>query len=168
MCVGFNFAPRGWALCDGRMMQIAQNTALFALLGTTYGGNGTTTFALPDLRGRTPIGMGTGPGLTPVAQGESAGSQQVTLTTGQMPMHNHILSASSTATSTAPAGLVPATTSDSAVGAEVSAYGTPTPGVTLAPDACGIAGSGRPIGVMNPYLGLNWIIALQGIFPSRN
>lgn len=168
MCVGFNFAPKGYAFCDGKLQSIQQNAALFSLLGTTYGGDGRTTFALPDLRGRSPIGMGNGPGLNPVVQGEASGSQQVTLQVGQMPAHNHILAASGTATSTAPSGLVPATTSDSAAGAEVSAYGAATPGVSLAGNACGLAGGNQPFSIMNPYLGLNWIIALQGIFPSRN
>jgi microcystin-dependent protein len=168
MCVGFNFAPKGYAFCDGKLQSIQQNAALFSLLGTTYGGDGRTTFALPDLRGRSPIGMGNGPGLNPVVQGEASGAQQVTLLTSQIPAHNHILAASNTASSTAPMGLVPATTSDSAAGAEVSAYGTATPGVTLAANACGLAGGNQPFSIMNPYLGLNWIIALQGIFPSRN
>jgi microcystin-dependent protein len=168
MCVGFNFAPKGYAFCDGKLQSIQQNAALFSLLGTTYGGDGRTTFALPDLRGRSPIGMGNGPGLNPVVQGEASGAQQVTLLTSQIPAHNHILAASNTATSTAPSGLVPATTNDTAIGAEVSAYGTATPGVTLAANACGLAGGNQPFSIMNPYLGLNWIIALQGIFPSRN
>src|SRR5690606_5156315 len=87
--VGFNFAPRGWAFCQGQLLSIAQNSALFSLLGTMYGGNGTTTFALPDLRGRSPVGMGNGPGLTPITQGELAGTENVTLLSTQMPMHTH-------------------------------------------------------------------------------
>src|SRR5690606_34266597 len=92
--VGFNFAPRGWAFCDGRLLPIAQNTALFSLLGTTYGGNGQTTFALPDLRGRCAVGMGQGPGLSQRVQGEMSGTENVTLIQTQMPAHTHTLMAS--------------------------------------------------------------------------
>jgi len=88
--VGFNFAPRGWAMCQGQLLSIAQNNALFALLGTLYGGDGQTTFGLPDYRGRSPVGMGQGPGLSAVVQGEMAGTENVTLTLNQMPMHNHV------------------------------------------------------------------------------
>src|SRR6476469_8648149 len=92
---GFGFAPRGWALCNGQIMSISQNTALFSLLGTMYGGNGTTTFALPDLRGRIPISFGQGPGLTPRDQGEMGGEETVTLLSQQMPMHTHLPNAES-------------------------------------------------------------------------
>src|SRR3982750_2476369 len=98
---GGNFAPRGWAFCSGQILSIAQNTALFALLGTTYGGNGQTTFALPDLRGRAPIGTGQGPGLTNILLGELSGTQSVTLTSQQMPAHNHSVNASATVANTA-------------------------------------------------------------------
>lgn len=167
MCVGFNFAPRGWALCNGQLLSISQNTPLFALIGTTYGGDGQTTFGLPDLRGRAAVGMGNGPGLNGVVIGESAGAQQITLLAGNLPPHTHPIAASNTATSKAPAGLVSATTSDSAVGAEVSAYGV-ADGTTLAGGACSATGGGQPVGIMNPYLGMNWIICLEGVFPARN
>ncbi|NOT56941.1 MAG: phage tail protein, partial [Deltaproteobacteria bacterium] len=106
---GGNFAPRGWAFCNGQLLSIAQNTALFSILGTTYGGDGRTTFALPDLRGRVPVHAGNsqGPGLPPVQLGEMAGSPSVTLTVSQMPMHNHLVVASQTATTTDPNGGVP-------------------------------------------------------------
>src|SRR5216110_2514157 len=91
----FNFPPKGWAFCDGQLMPISQNTALFSLLGTTYGGNGKTTFALPDLRGRSPVAAGQGPRLTNVALGEAGGTENVTLLSSNMPMHNHVLSADS-------------------------------------------------------------------------
>ena len=93
MLVGFNFAPVGWALCNGQILSITQNTALFSLLGTTYGGNGTTTFALPDLRGRAAVGFGQGPGLSNYDLGQSTGTETVTLTVGQMPAHNHMVAA---------------------------------------------------------------------------
>src|SRR5690606_5341046 len=107
MMVGFNFAPKGWAFCDGRLLSIAQNTALFSLLGTTYGGDGQTTFALPDLRGRTAIGMGQGPGLSQRAQGEMSGTENVTLIQTQIPAHTHALMASTAdGTTSAPAEAV--------------------------------------------------------------
>lgn len=167
MCVGFNFAPVNWAFCNGQLLSIAENSALFSLLGTTYGGDGQSTFAVPNLQGRAAVGMGTGPGLRNIAFGEAAGSQQITLNISNLPAHSHPIAASSTATSTAPAGLVSATTSDSALGAEVSAYGA-ADGNTLAAAACISAGGGQPFDITNPYLGLNWIIALQGIYPTQN
>ena len=109
---GFNFAPRGWALCQGQLMSISQNTALFSLLGTMYGGNGQTTFGLPDLRGRTALGFGQGPGLSPYDQGQPGGAEQVTLLAGQLPPHNHTVSASSAATGKNPANSFPAYTAD--------------------------------------------------------
>src|SRR5215217_7886099 len=110
--VGFTFAPRGWALCNGQILSIAQNTALFSLLGTTYGGNGQTTFALPDLRGRAPIGPGQGPGLSPRSLGEQSGTENVTLLQSQMPAHNHTVQSNKAtndaATNSRPNGRVPA------------------------------------------------------------
>ena len=167
LCVGFNFAPSGWAFCNGQLLSINENQALYALLGTTYGGDGQSTFGVPNLQGRAAVGMGAGPGLSNIDLGQIAGTQQITLQVGNLPMHSHPIAASNTATSKAPAGLVSATTSDSAAGAEVSAYGV-ADGKTLAAGACSVAGGGQPVGIMNPYLGLNWIISLSGIFPSRN
>ncbi|WP_340540926.1 phage tail protein [Nocardioides sp. GXZ039] len=155
---GGGFAPYGWALCEGQVMPIQQNTALFALLGTAYGGNGTTTFGLPDLRGREPVSAGTGPGLSPYALGERVGSETVTLTTQQMPAHGHVPIASATAATGQATGSVwaPATP---------RAYRTGSAGrFTLA--TLGTAGSSQPHQNRQPYLVLNFCIALQGVFPS--
>ncbi|HEY8876941.1 MAG TPA: tail fiber protein [Roseateles sp.] len=157
-----NFAPRDWAFCNGQLMSIAQNTALFALVGTTYGGNGQTTFALPDLRGRVPVHMGQGPGLTPRTQGEMAGSETVTLLSSQMPAHSHALRASTAAASgSSPAGALLGSTS-------VNSYDSSAAGVPMAPGAIGNSGGSQPHNNMAPTLTLNYIIALAGIFPSRN
>jgi microcystin-dependent protein len=183
MCVGFNFAPPGWAVCDGSLLSIPQNTALFSLLGTTYGGDGRNNFALPDLRGRSPIGQGQGPGLSPVQQGESSGQQQVTLSLNQIPAHAHALQAgagqactNNPATTDQPAGNIPAAVqinvNDPAGGgvtATALAYAAPGGNQTMAGGSGQTqpAGGSQPIGIMNPYLGMYWIIATQGIFPSR-
>lgn len=157
-----NFAPRDWAFCNGQLMSIAQNTALFSLLGTMYGGNGQTTFALPDLRGRVPVHMGQGPGLTPRTQGEMAGSETVTLLSSQMPAHSHALRASTAAASgSTPAGALLGATS-------VNSYDSSAAGVAMAPGAIGNSGGSQPHDNMAPTLTLNYIIALFGIFPSRN
>ena len=155
-----NFAPRGWAFCSGQILPIAQNTALFSLLGTTYGGNGQTTFALPDLRGRVAIQPGQGPGLSPVNLGEAGGSETETLTVNQLPSHSHLAAATQAAqTSTRPAENVP-----SAGGA----YASTSDGSMLNPSFIQSAGGSQPFDVRQPYLGVNYIIALEGIFPSRN
>ncbi len=158
---GFNFAPRGWALCQGQLLPIAQNTALFSLLGTTYGGNGQTTFALPDLRGRAPIGFGQGPGLSDRVQGQWVGAEQVTLVGAQLPPHNHTVGASSAATGKSPAGSYPAFTTGA------SSYGG-TADLQMSPTMVGGGGGSQPHGNMSPALVLNWCIALEGIFPSRS
>ncbi len=189
--VGFTFAPRGWALCQGQILPIQQYSALFALLGTTYGGNGQTTFALPDLRGRKMIHHGNGPGLTPRVLGETGGSETVTLLATEMASHNHSATFTNTSTinaTTANATLAgPASGSILATGVDVDVspdavpkiYAAPgsTPTVALAqiPQAnvagavtTGVAGGSQPHSNLAPYLALNFIIALQGIFPSRN
>lgn len=219
MAVGFNFAPRGWAFCNGQLLSIAQNSALFALLGTTYGGDGVQTFALPDLRGRTAVGsQGNGPGVQPVAQGELAGSNNVTVigngavtvTIGvnNLPAHTHpatmnltgVTAATNVAvgTATTGGGLVAAAggalTSTAAGGPAAAAVYLPantagTNPVNLGGVSTTLTGNGTvdvqantgggqalnaPVttsaqcSIMQPYLGLNYIIALQGIFPSRN
>lgn len=151
------FAPRSWAFCFGQILSIAQNTALFSILGTTYGGNGQTTFALPDLRGRVPVGQGQAPGLAGVSLGQMAGANVETLDMSQMPPHTHSVGATnSDQTTNRPGGAVPA---------KGGAYGVPAT-TTLAPS--GVAGGGQPHNNMQPYLGLNYIICLEGIFPSRN
>ena len=165
---GGNFAPRGYALCQGQLLSIQQNAALFSLLGTTYGGNGTTTFALPDLRGRAPIGTGTGPGLSPVNEGQIGGTQSVSILTSNLPSHSHALNASSSAgTQPLPTNNLLASVQDSNP-AQSLAY-VPAPGnVIMSPTAIGSTGSNVPLSIQNPYLGINYIIATQGIFPSRN
>ena len=157
---GFNFAPRGWAFCQGQILSIAQNTALFSLLGTTYGGNGQTTFALPDLRGRVPVGQGQGPGLPNVSLGEVSGEPTHTLISTEIPAHSHTLYAfSTTGTETVPANGVPANTQGSVNATADTAFAT----AAVAP-----AGGSQPHNNMQPYLGLNFSIAIEGIFPSRN
>jgi microcystin-dependent protein len=166
-----NFAPRGYQLCQGQLLPIAQNTALFSILGTTYGGNGTTNFALPDLRARAPIGQGTAPGLAPVNLGQSAGNQNVTIQPSNMPAHNHLVNVSTVAAAQAsPQNNFLAPPIDSTPAAGTGYNTAATAGVTLAPTAVSVAGQTAPgpLSVQNPYLGINYIIAMQGIFPSRN
>ena len=166
------FAPKNWAYCQGQIIAIQTNTALFSLLGTTYGGNGTTTFALPDLRGRVAIGAGQGPGLSNYVLGQAAGSETVTLTTANMPAHIH------PATATVSVGVSGAgATADDPDGALLTTtnapfYATGTPGGHLggvtASAATGPTGNNQPVGIMPPYLALNYVICLYGIYPSRN
>lgn len=160
---GFNFAPRGWAFCQGQILSIAQNTALFSLLGTTYGGNGQTTFALPDLRGRFPNGFGQGPGLSNYDLGQVSGTENATLLQANMPQHNHPVNCNSEGTTTAdPTNAVPGNTPAGQV------YASAASGATMLPTMIGLTGGNQPFGILNPYLTLNYCIALQGIFPSRN
>ncbi len=207
MLVGFNFAPRGYAAAAGQIMSIAQNSALFSLLGTTYGGNGQTTFALPNLNGRLAIGQGQGPGTSNYSLGEVGGVETTTLNSQQLPQHTHVATTTVTPTSTlsattainalagpavtrapGPAGNMMSTGSVTVAGnaLTVQMYATPGAGnpVTLAPAAATTAlagditataqttvlptGGSLPIGILQPFLALNYIIAVQGIFPSRN
>ena len=165
MCAGFTFAPRGWAELNGQILSIAQNTALFALLGTTYGGNGQTTFALPDMRGRVLMHAGQGPGLTSRDQGESAGTETVTLNAAQLPAHSHTVTpmgSPSDATLQSPANGVPATK------ARTTLY-APGPGtVPMSPVLTSPAGSNSPVPNMQPYLAVRCFIAIQGVFPPRD
>jgi microcystin-dependent protein len=167
-----NFAPRGWALCQGQILSIAQNTALFSILGTTYGGNGQTTFALPDLRGRVPMTFGQGPGLANRNLGEVGGTEAVTLLANQMPAHTHtgtvqVACNSNQGNSNRPDGNFPAADgtgftadySNTSNAQMAASMGT----VTLNP-----AGGSQPVPIVQPFLVLNFIIALEGIFPSRN
>ncbi len=164
-----NFAPRGWMLCQGQILSIAQNTALFSLLGTTYGGNGQTTFALPDLRGRFPIGAGQGPGLSNYSLGQMAGTENTTLTTNNMPVHAHPVApaaAGDDAVSNAPAGRVPG-----ALTGNIKAFLAPsqvTDPKTMAPYNTGPAGGSSPFSIVSPYTCVNYIICVEGIYPSRN
>jgi len=159
-----NFAPRGWALCNGQLLSIAQNTALFSILGTTYGGDGRVTFGLPDLRGRAPIGAGQGPGLANITLGEAAGSENVTLLSSQMPAHTHLVAASQSANATSPANAFPSNDSRDAL----NIYAGTSDGTTMNPQMIGTAGGNQPVGTRNPFLGINYIICTEGIFPSRN
>ncbi len=162
-----NFAPRTWAFCQGQILSIAQNTALFSLLGTTYGGNGQTTFALPDLRGRVPVGTGQGPGLSNITLGEVAGEENHTLILTEMPQHNHAATAPAAATSDTETPASNKAPGPVSLGAGVSnAFGTAS--TNLARPTIGVAGGSQPHNNMQPYLGMNYIICLQGIFPSRN
>ena len=171
-----NFAPKNWAFCQGQTLSISSNTALFSILGTTYGGNGTTTFGLPNLSGRVMVGAGTGPGLPNIQLGQVAGEAQHTLTSSEMPSHNHTASAP---TATAPAASVATTDTPSAsvapapatLGAGKSnnfgAADTNLAPPTLTP-AVASAGSGMPHNNLQPYLGMNMVICLYGIYPARN
>ena len=162
---GGNFAPRGWAFCSGQLLPINQNTALFSLLGTTYGGDGRTTFGLPDCRGRYARGSegnSAGPGLTVVRLGEKGGAVNHTLTTGQMPSHNHTLP--NNAVEDSPNQTDPAGHSF----AEDGSYHDGTAGARTQPTATANAGNSQAFGILDPYIGLNYIIALVGVFPSRN
>jgi len=163
------FAPQGWAFCSGQLLQISQNTALFSLLGTTFGGNGTTNFGLPDLRGRTPMGTGQGPGLSNITLGQVAGVENATLLLTQMPAHNH------TGTFTAGVSSNPANSdeADTNVLAQGNIQSFKT-GATINGAMAGVtatlanAGGSQPFAIRQPYLGIDFIIALQGIYPSRN
>lgn len=170
---GGNFAIRGFAICAGQIMAISQNAALFSLLGTTYGGNGQTTFALPDLRGRVPIGQGQGPGLSNNSLGQVTGTESTNILITNLPQHNHTFAVSSATGTTGIPGnttyLSKAPSSGSGPNAVVEKlYTTTAPDTTLAPLAVGLSGGNQPISIMQPYLVLNYEIALEGIFPSRN
>jgi microcystin-dependent protein len=158
--MSFNFPPKGWAFCNGQQLPINQNQPLFALLGTTYGGNGQTTFALPDLRGQTPIHVGQGHVL-----GEKGGSQSVTLSISQMPQHLPTMSATS---ATGTANTVPGTTVMLATSSGDTIYNDPAALVALDPRACSNVGGSQAHLNMQPFLTLSFCIALQGIFPSQN
>ena len=160
------FAPRGWAFCSGQLLPIAQNTALFSILGTTYGGNGQTTFALPDLRGRAPVHGGQGPGLSTYTIGEQGGTESVTLLSTQMPAHTHTLQADQNAAdSTDPAAHL---MGNIGVGQTPTQYSSGSANTAMNPTSIGPAGGSQPHANMQPFLCVNFIIALEGIYPSRN
>lgn len=164
-----NFAPRGWALCDGQLLAISQFSSLFTLLGTMYGGNGTSNFALPNLGGSVPIGQGDGPGLTPRVVAETGGSDTVSLTQASMPAHNHIAMGSATnGTTKSPANAV---WSQNASGGRppivTNLYGT-TGNTVMAPAALSPTGDGVPHNNMQPFLAMRFIVCLNGIFPPRS
>lgn len=173
------YAPRGWAFCQGQLIAISSNSALFSILGTTYGGNGTTNFALPNLQGRSPVGTGTGAGLSNITLGELAGVENVSLTTAQLPVHAPTVAVEvaipAVTTSTTAAG-APAANLNlgpvAAAGRAGTLYAPDAPDTTLKPFAATATvtpvGSGLPVPIRDPYLGMNFIIALEGIYPSRN
>lgn len=154
--MSFNFAPRGWALCNGQLLPINQNQALFSLLGTFYGGNGTVNFALPNLQGRIPIHVGNGH-----TQGEAAGTPTVTLLTSNLPQHTHFASATSANGTTA-------TPTNNVLASYLNGYGPVAALTSLAADELSLVGGSQPHENRQPFLTLSFCIALQGIFPSRN
>ncbi len=159
----YNFAPRGWAFCQGQLLPISQNQALFALLGTTYGGDGRVTFALPDLRGRVPLSAGQGPGLSDYALGQAGGAEAVTLGVNEMPTHSHSVAANGRQSNRpGPNGRVPGRASAGDV------YAASSNGAVMAPETIVPTGGGQPHANVQPYLAMNYCIALTGIFPSRN
>ena len=158
----FNFAPKGWAWCNGQLLPISQNTALFSLLGTTYGGDGKSTFALPDLEGRAPMHPGQGPGLSLHDLGETGGSETVTLLESEIPAHSHSLNASPDDGDIR----IPQPTRSWAKAVMYTA-GAPNPATPMAPEALAPAGGDQPHNNMQPYLTFYFNIALQGVFPPR-
>jgi microcystin-dependent protein len=159
-----NFAPAGWAFCNGQLMSISQWSALFSILGTTYGGNGTTTFGLPDLRGRVPIHPGQGLGLSPYTLGETGGTEAMTLTLQNLPAHNHLLNGDNTAGGKefpGPNHVIGASPTD-------KMYSVNRPNTNMSPASIGMTGNNMPFSLVQPFQCINYIIALQGIYPSRN
>jgi microcystin-dependent protein len=193
--VAFNYAPSGWALCQGQVVAISQNQALFALLGTVYGGNGVSNFQLPNLQGRSPVGAGQGLGLSNINLGEIAGTEATTLTISNMPQHTHAAAVTgggqvtgnvaipaSTSTAAQTEGGVPGVTTVlgpvSVAGRGGALYSTSTPDTTLKPFSVtlqgtaptvqnALTGNNTPVALRNPYVGINFCIALQGVFPLR-
>lgn len=154
----FNFAPKGWAQCNGQLMPIAQNQALYSLLGTTFGGNGTTTFGLPDLRGRVQVSQGQGSGLTPRNMGEVFGTETVTLQVSNLPAHTHTLSGNTTANAD--------TALNNSIGGQV--WAPVAPNTTANPNDVTSAGSDQPHNNIQPTLGIGYCISLVGVYPSRS
>lgn len=164
----FNFPPKGWAFCDGQLLPISQNTALFSLLGTTYGGDGKSTFALPDLQGNSPMHPGQGQGLSLHDLGETGGSETVTLLQSEMPFHTHTVGRALDATgdSMTPVGSIWAQAGS--VRAAVNSYNPGPPTGAMKSDVVQVTGGSQPHNNMQPYLTLNFCIALQGVFPPRS
>ena len=155
---GGTFAPRGWAFCEGQLLAISQNTALFSLLGTTYGGDGRTTFALPDLRGRTPVHFGRGPGLSDYRLGERGGSEQISILESNLPPHQHEINSAAEGNTDEP-------TNNFIAGAGINSFSTTDNAKSR---STGSTGGGLPVNNRQPYIAMNYIIALVGIFPSRS
>jgi microcystin-dependent protein len=167
---GGNFAPAGWALCNGQILNISTNTPLFSILGTNFGGNGQSTFGLPNLQGRVPIHWGNGAGLSPYTLGQNAGVETVTLTQNQTPAHSHLINCvnGSNANSTKPSGAYPGAITSSVTTTKVDAYSSAAPDTQMNAAAVSAIGGSQPHPNIQPYLCVTFIIALQGIFPSRN
>jgi microcystin-dependent protein len=185
-----NFAPRGWALCNGQLLSVSQNSALFAILGTTYGGNGQTTFGLPNLQGRAPVHQGQSPGTSRYTLGEVGGTENVTLTINELPAHNHTVALSGTGDVSVALGASSANGNASVPGpttvpakvpnglAALNAFSTTAPDTTLLPvhttttvnvtGNTGVVGNNLPVPIVQPYQVVNFIIATEGVFPSRN
>lgn len=169
--VGFNFAPTGWALCNGQLLAISQNAALFSLLGTTFGGNGQTTFGLPNMQSRVPIHQGQGTGLSPYTMGQMAGNESITLIVSQIPAHNHLMNVNNgNSNQTNPTNNLLAVTNnnDSRALVQYPTYSNAASTGTLANGAISMTGGSTPHPNIQPYLVVNFIIALQGVFPSRS
>lgn len=160
----YSFAPRGWAYCDGQLLPIASNTALFSILGTTYGGDGRSTFAVPDLKGRVPMGQGRGPGLTDRRLGQKVGVETVTLTTSQIPSHTHQLFGSNNAGDTD----VPTNMYAGRVGLKKLYAAESVNKIKMDPNALKNAGGNQPHENRQPFLSISFCIALVGLYPSRN
>ena len=162
--VGFNFSPRGWAQCDGQLLAINSNQYLFSILGTTYGGDGRTSFALPDMRGRTPVHQGNGPGLSAYSLGQKSGAEGINLLASQLPSHSHTLKGvSSSARTSTPTGNALARPRSN-----LKIYDNSDPNITLHNSSIGQTGNADLMNNMQPVTTLNCIIALQGLYPSRN
>jgi microcystin-dependent protein len=162
------FAPQNWAFCEGQLMAISSNTALFSILGVMYGGDGKVTFSLPDLRGSVPINQGAGPGLTQRSVGEMGGSESVTLLPQEMPAHNHLaMGSSAKGTANSPKDAIWSQFSTGNRPPVPTMLYAETPDVTMAPDALGLAGGNMQHNNMQPYLPVRFIISLTGIYPSR-
>lgn len=173
MLFGGNFVIRDWAACDGSLIQISANSALFSLLGTTYGGNGVQTFALPDLRGRAVIGYGAGPGLSPRELGEKAGGESTTLLIPNLPAHNHLINVNNGPSTTGVPDSTVLLSSGPTTGGGPSAktetiYSNKAGNATLSATSVSVVGGSQPVSVMQPYLALNYQIAMYGVFPSRS
>jgi microcystin-dependent protein len=164
----FNFAPLGYALCHGQVLSIQQNTALFSLIGTNYGGNGVTTFALPDLRGRVPVGAGLGPGLSDYVMGQAEGSEVVNLSVSELPAHSHSIQGVGGGSSAQVSQVAGNSLAGTGSNLNLYAVGTSSIGANLNPSTIAPSGGSLPHENRMPTLTLNWVIALNGVFPPRN